>query len=49
MSSVCEILTQVLSMRIRAELEVTISKSKGAFVKGKQTLDLALIGNGVVL
>ena len=47
-TSLCKIIAKVLAKRLQVVLGGTISKSQGAFVAGRQILDVALVANEVV-
>lgn len=47
-TSLYKILAKVLSRRLRVVLEGTISSAQGAFVQGRQILDVVLVANEVV-
>lgn len=44
-SSLYKIISKVLSKRFKVVLEATISEIQGAFVAGRQILDLVLVAN----
>ena len=47
-TSLYKILAKVLSGRLRGVLHVTIHSTQGAFVQGRQNLDVVLIVNEIV-
>ena len=47
-TSLYKILGKVLSKRLRMSLGDTVSRVQGAFVKGRQILDVALVANEIV-
>ena len=47
-TSLCKILAKVLAVRLREVLDETISLCQGAFIKGRQILDLVLVANDLV-